>query len=121
MKWRIALCTILMAVGTLAAVGQSPTSSTPSSCPEGLVCITREAAQKALEAGDKAKALEAELATQKQAYEKMRDALNDMRIQFASVSGENTALRQNAVSDRAIIEVLLKATKKKCFPLSICF
>lgn len=117
MKWRIALCTILMAVGTLTAVGQSPTSSTPSSCPEGLVCITREAAQKALEAGDKAKALEAELATQKQAYEKMRDALNDMRIQFASVSGENTILKQQQVADRALMTVLVQNTKKKRFGL----
>ena len=108
---------IFLIVFAAGVRGQTPQAE----CPSGMICLTREAAQKALEAGDKAKALEAELATQKQAYEKMRDALNDMRIQFASVSGENTALKQNAVSDRAIIEVLLKATKKKCFPLSICF
>jgi hypothetical protein len=44
-----------------------------------------------------------------------------MRIEFARVSGENTALKQNAVSDRAIIDLLLKNTRKKCQPLSVCF
>lgn len=116
MKW------IFIAVTCLCIFAVDATAqAVPSDCPAGMICLTREAAQKALEAGDKAKALEAELAAQKQAYEKMRDALNDMRIQFASVSGENTALRQNAVQDRAIIEVLLKATKKKCMPFSVCF
>ena len=71
-----------------------------------MVCISADAARAALEAGDKAKA---------------QDNTQKMAIEFARVSGENTALKQNAVSDRAIIELLLKSTKKKCFPLSVCF
>ena len=90
-------------------------------CAEGMVCISADAARAALEAGDKAKALETENAVLKQAVRDAQDNTQKMAIEFARVSGENTALKQNAVSDRAIIELLLKSTKKKCFPLSVCF
>lgn len=92
-------------------------------CPEmppGFLCVTREAAQAGLEAGDKAKALEVELKARDEAHKTVVQALNDMRIEFARVSGENTALKQNAVSDRAIMEILLKNTKKKCLPFALC-
>ncbi len=51
----------------------------------------------------------------------MRSELNKMRIEFAAASGELTAVKQNAVSDRAIIDLLLKSVKKKCMPFSVCF
>ena len=89
-------------------------------CPVDKVCISREAAQQALEDSDRRKALEAEVKVKDQAIADFRDALNKMRIEFAEKAGENTALKQNAVSDRAIIDILLKNVKKKC-TLSICF
>jgi len=90
-------------------------------CPQDMVCITRDAALKALADADRVKALESEVKVKDTAIADFRKELNDMRIEFARVSGENTAIKQNAVSDRAIIELLLKNTKKRCLPLSICF
>lgn len=90
-------------------------------CPADKVCITREAAIKALQDADKVTALEAELKSKDTAITGLRDLLNKARIEFAAASGENTALKQTAVQDRAIIDLLLKGQKKKCLPFSICF
>jgi hypothetical protein len=90
-------------------------------CPQDKVCISREAAIKAVENADKVIALEADIKAKETAIAQFRDELNKIRIEFASVSGENTALKQYAVSDRAIIDLLLKSVKKKCMPFSVCF
>jgi hypothetical protein len=95
-------------------------ASAQADCPADRVCITRDAALKALADADRVKALEDEVKVKDEAIAGFRDALNKMRIEFAEKSGENTALKQNAVSDRAIIELLLKNTKKRCLPLSVC-
>lgn len=81
--------------------------------PSGCVVISRDAAIKALEDADARKALEAEVKTKDQAIADFRDLLNKMRIEFAEKSGENTALKQNAVSDRALIEILVKFARPK--------
>lgn len=94
--------------------------SAQTECPVDKVCISREAAQKAIENADKVIALETESKAKDDALAGFRGELNAMRIKFAEVSGENSALRQNAVSDRAIITELLKYTKKRCLPFSVC-
>lgn len=81
--------------------------------PSGCVTISREAAIKAVTDGDAVTSQAVEIETLKQGVEDMRKELNRMRVEFAEKSGENTALRQNAVSDRAIIEVLLKNVRPK--------
>ena len=81
--------------------------------PAGFICLSREAAQAALEAGDKAKALEVELKAMQAAFALQKDALEKMRIEFASVSGENAILKQIQVADRALMTVLVQNTKKK--------
>jgi hypothetical protein len=81
--------------------------------PNGCVTITREAALKAIQDGDTVKAQATELAVKDKAIADLKDELNKMRVEFATASGENTALKQNAVSDRAIIELLLKSTRPK--------
>lgn len=90
-------------------------------CPVDMVCITPAAARQALADSDTVKAQKSELAVKDQAIADLKELLANMRIQFAEKSGENTALKQNAVSDRAIITELLKYSKKKCMPLSVCF
>jgi hypothetical protein len=90
-------------------------------CPADKVCISREAALKALADADQVKADAVAIVGYKQAIDDLKELLNKMRIEFAETSGELTAVKQNAVSDRAIIDLLLKSTKKKCLPLSICF
>lgn len=89
-------------------------------CPPTMVCITRDAAVKALADADKVIALEKESKAKDDAIAGLRGELNNMRIQFAEKAGENSALKQNAVSDRAIITELLKYTKKRCLPFAIC-
>lgn len=89
--------------------------------PSGCVTISREAAIKALADDATVKAQAAEIAVLKQALLDEKLVAVKLKIEFAEKSGELTALKQNAVSDRAIIDLLLKNTKKKCLPLSICF
>ena len=108
MKWFI---TILIFIGSLAVTSYSQTAPP---CPAGFVCITPEAAKAALEAGDKAKALQVELDTLKmQTVPQLKDALNDMRVQYAEAKGELTVLRQDRVEWLAEKELLLKLVRPK--------
>lgn len=100
---------------------QTATPDTPNAeCPADKVCISREAAIKAVETSKERDALKEQLKSEQQAVEDMRKELNEMRVKFAAASGELSGLKQNAVQDRAIIEVLLKSQKKKCLPFSVC-
>jgi hypothetical protein len=100
---------LLLLCGTFHVAGQ--TVECPS--PQGCVLITREAALKALADADEVVALRAEKKVLSQASDDLKELLNKMRIEFAEKSGENTALKQNAVSDRAIIDILLKNVRPK--------
>lgn len=96
--------------------------SVSAQCPEmpsGYLCVSREAVQAGLEAGDRVKALETEIKARDEADKVIRKALDDMRIEFARVSGENTALRQNSVSDRAIITAMIPMLRQKTFGIKI--
>jgi hypothetical protein len=90
-------------------------------CPSDMVCISRQAAQKAVENAETVKAQSIQIETLKQAVQDEKDVANKLKIEYAETKGELTAVKQNAVSDRAIIDLLLKSVKKKCLPLSICF
>ncbi len=90
-------------------------------CPVGRICLTPEQARIALENADKVKVLEAYVKTLETAQNDYKAEISKVRIEYAEKVGENTALKQNAVSDRAIIEILLKSSKKKCMPFSVCF
>lgn len=90
-------------------------------CPADRVCLTREAALTALQNADKVVALEKENATLTQALNDLKAEVNKMRVEYAEKVGENTALKQNAISDRAIITAIVPLMRKKCMPLSICF
>tara|TARA_R110000868_G_scaffold400075_1_gene674221 strand:- start:145 stop:489 length:345 start_codon:yes stop_codon:yes gene_type:complete len=90
---------------------KAQTSDCPS--PQGCILITREAALKALADADRVKALEAEVKIKDTAFDGQKALLNQMRIDFAAASGELTALKQNAVSDRAIIDILLKNVRPR--------
>lgn len=87
--------------------------SQTTECPANLVCISREVALKALADADKLKAIEAESLVKDKAIADYKDLLNDAKVKIAELSGENTELRQNRVSDRAIIEALLKNSRPK--------
>lgn len=107
-------------VASLVLLGAGIACNAQITCPPELVCISRQAAQKAVVDGERVIAQEAELTTLKGALEAQKGLTQDALRHFAEVSGENSALKQNAVQDRAIITILLQTQKKKCFPFSIC-
>lgn len=96
-------------------------SAIAQTCPENLVCISRESAIIAVENAEKVKALEAEGKAKDIALKDKDDVINKLKVEYAEAKGEISALKQNAVSDRAIIDILIKGQRKKCMPLSICF
>ncbi len=93
----------------------------PQPCPPDKVCISPEAARKALEDSDARKALETEKAVLLQAIEDHKKIAGDLKIELAKITGQLTGEQQSNVQSRAIIELLLKHTKKKCLPFSVCF
>lgn len=85
----------------------------PDKFPNGCVVISPEAARQALEDSDTVKAQKAEIAVLNQAIDDFRKELNNMRIEYAATKGELSMCKQNGVSDRAIIDILLKHVKPK--------
>jgi len=114
---RLIFLTLLITGLGCSVMAQTPE---PTPCVENCVTISRDAAIKAVETSRERDALKIQLATEKQAFDALRNELNEMRIKFAAVSGELSGIKQNAVQDRAIIDLLLKNTKRKCLPFSIC-
>jgi hypothetical protein len=106
---------ILFVVLTIAYAAAVPADGQTTQCPDGLVCITPAAARAALEAGDKVKALEAEAKVKDQAIADLKSALADMRVKYAEAAGENTILKQRAVSDLALIDLFSKQVRPKSF------
>ena len=82
-------------------------------CPADKVCISPEAARKAINDAAKVTALETESKAKDQAIADLKTLLETAQIEYAAAKGENSALKQNAVQDRAIIEVLLKSVRPK--------
>lgn len=103
------LCAVIGVIPFLATTSSAQTAD----CPADKVCITRDAALKSLADADKVVAQAAELKVKDQAIDDLKTELNKMRVEFAEKSGENTALKQNAVADRAIIDLLLKNVRPK--------
>lgn len=104
---------LLFAAGTF---GQTPTVTIDYPalpCPADKVCISPEAARKAINDAAKVTALETESKAKDQAIADLKTLLEAARIEYAAAKGENSALKQNAVQDRAIIEVLLKSVRPK--------
>lgn len=112
MKQILIITTILLT----AAIGVKA-----QDCPADKVCISPATARKAIADDATVKAQVIEIAALKQAIQDEKDVATKVKIEYAEKVGENTALKQNDVSNRAIIEILLKNSKKKCLPFSLCF
>lgn len=108
LKMILVLITLVILIGR----AQAQTDPCPP-MPSGYLCLPRAVAVKALEDAEVRKALEAQVKAQDDAIAGYKDELEKIRIEFARASGELTALKQNAVSDRAIIQLLLQNVKKK--------
>lgn len=103
------------------------------------VCISQEAAQKAVENAKLIPVLEEKIQIQDQALAEKDKSIKEIQdvarknqddlearlkateIELARLSGQLTAKEAEATRNLALIDVLLKSTKKKCLPFSVCF
>lgn len=102
----LAAC-IFLAVATAAAQTPAPTP------PEGDITISRAAAVKCLADADRVQVLEAEIAVKNKAIEDLKAEITRLQQQFIEASTNASALKQQAVRDAAIIELLLKYARPK--------
>lgn len=106
-----------LAVFALCAI---PAYSQTTECPANMVCISPEAARKALENADLVTALRTEILTLKQAILDQREITIDTKIALARAIGEKTGLEQSVVRLTAEVEFLNRYGRKKCAPFAIC-
>jgi hypothetical protein len=109
---------ILLFVILLFAI--SAYSQCPEVMPDGTICLSRAAAQKAVETAKELDATKAQLKTEQQAFTDLLKELNNQRVQNAEQAGRIFELEKNAIEDRAEKELLLKSVKKQCKFFSIC-
>lgn len=81
--------------------------------PEDKIQISRAAAEKCLKDADRADALEKELAVKNKAIEDLKLEVENLRRQLIEASTTASDLKQQAVRDAAIIELLLKYARPK--------
>jgi hypothetical protein len=110
---KLILCLIVITSAAVCAM----TQVTPGPAPAGLVCITPEAARKALLDSDTVKAQSVNLAVKDTVIADLRKQLDDMRLEFVRADTKATALEKQAIRDAAIIELLLKYARKKSIGL----
>jgi hypothetical protein len=102
---------ILFLIGVVLFLSVGAYSQTQ--CPENMVCISPDAARKALVDADTVKAQGLQIKALEQAVKDAQDNTQKALIEFAKVSGENTVLRQQQVRDMALVDLALQQTKKK--------
>lgn len=102
---------------SVAAFGQQ--ESGPE-CPPDRVCITVDEARKALIDADTVEAQVKEIEAKDATIEQLRGEIGRLRIELAKTVGDKTGAEQMIVRLSAMVDLLLKSTKKKCLPFSVC-
>lgn len=92
---------------------------TPAQDADKPICISRQAAEACATNAAKVTALEAQIVTLEQALKDKDSIINDLKVEVALKTGQIISNEQTLAQNRAIIEVLLKNTRKKCMPFSI--
>lgn len=110
----------------------------PATMPAGTVCISQTAANIAAEDHRVRTAQESEIATLKQSLldkdataadikktaaaneADLKAALVKTQTDLATATGQVISLQAQTVRDAAIVDVLLKNSRAKCLPFSIC-
>ena len=103
----------IIIAGAAVSYGQSSTGGAVGECPANMVCISREAAVKALADAETVKAQAVQIAALNKAVDDYKNLLQTSKVEFAAVSGENTALRQEQVRANAIMDILIKNSRPK--------
>lgn len=115
MKKLVFLAIFLICATCQYAHAQAPECPSPNGC----VTITREAAIQAVEDKRVRAALEKEVAAKDEAIKKHEQIEQDLLVKLAEKSGENTALKQNDVSNRAIITAMIPMLRQKVVGIKI--
>lgn len=102
-----ALCCVFAVEGRAQAI----------QCPENRVCVTVEQARQALIDADTVKAQATEIVAKDQAILDLKAELANLRIELAKTTGEKTGSDQMVVRLTAIVDILLKSTRKKSIGL----
>ncbi len=106
----------LLLCGAFCITAQAQTA-TPT--PE-TVTISKEAAIKCLENGDKVKALEAEAKANAQAIADLKALIGDLKATIAGLTGEKAQLEATLVRYDKILDFILKKGTKRCVLSAIC-
>jgi ribosomal protein L29 len=109
---RCLVISILLLAGAYGAAAQTSTD-----CPPDRVCITTAQARQALLDADAVKAQATEIAVKDQAINDLKAELANLRIELAKSTGEKTGAEQMVVRLTAIVDLLLKSTRKKSIGL----
>lgn len=99
------LCLICIAVGLLLVASVAASSQ---DCPPSMVCISPEAARKALENADTVDAQRKEILVLMQAIADQKGATADVKIALAQVTGEKTQLEIANLRLNGNLEVCMK-------------
>lgn len=106
-----------MLIATVAVLVLGSIAANAQDCPPDKVCLDREHAAKYLAIEDENKALKAEIAAKDQAAKDLKDEIDRMRLELAKAIGEKTGSEQMVVRLTAIVDVLVKNTRKKSIGL----
>lgn len=96
---------------------ETPGGVQPFPCPAGLVCISPEAARKALQDSDTVAAQKTQIATLEQAVNDYKKLKTDLEAELAKTTGEKTGAEQMVVRLTAIIDFMLKNGRIKKYGL----
>ena len=77
------------------------------------VCISREAAVKALQDSDTVKAQADELKAKDQAIDDLKKIITDLKVSLAQMSGEKSQLEADRVRWTAVLDLLIKSARPK--------
>ena len=107
--------TFIFAVGVNAQ-----TNDCPPNLPQTVVCVSRPAYVRLLQADDEnaglketIKARDAQIASRDGLITTLNGELTDFKVKWATAVGENTELRASRVRDHAMMDILIKQARPK--------
>lgn len=100
-----------------SANAQDATPSPTQTAPGETVTISRKAAIECLVCADENAALKKQIATLEQALKDKDGIITDLKVELAKAVGEKTQMEADRIRWNAIIEILIKNSRKKSIGL----
>lgn len=111
---------IIFLVWLFAIAGHAQTNDCPPNLPQTVVCTSREAHVRLLQADDEnaglketIKAKDAQIASRDGLITTLTAEVTDFKVKWATAIGENTELRASRVRDHAMMDILIKQARPK--------